>query len=250
MKIQLFKMRHMVLVSTGAVALLGWTGVHESAKADDAGPVGSFVMYAILAIAAVFVVQRCLLLPSKVWVRFDDGSLSWRTHKSLIAQEVSPSGTVALDDVVSAAVIVQHPTSRVLWNRRQVEMRSVRLELRDGEHVVLPIRGRRHAPGPGHRRQRERRFPAPAARRRTAAPAPRACVRARRADHVSRPQDSPDGYGSRDRDLTGAAQRCVSTGRLTEEASDVRWARRALCARATAHGRGAPTAGDHARRGR
>ncbi|MFD7163233.1 hypothetical protein [Streptomyces violascens] len=141
MKIQLFKMRHMVLISTGAVALLGWTGVHESAKAEDAGSVVSYVVYAILGAAAVFVVQRCLLLPSKVWVRFDEGSLSWRTHKSLIAQEVSPSGTVALDDVVSAAVIVQHPTSRVLWNRRQVEMRSVRLELRSGERVVLPIRG-------------------------------------------------------------------------------------------------------------
>ncbi|KOU34938.1 hypothetical protein ADK54_39570 [Streptomyces sp. WM6378] len=141
MKIQLVKMRHMVLISTGAVALLGWAAAHESAKAEEAGPVGSYVMYAILGVAAVFVVQRCLSLPSKAWVRFDGGSLSWRTHKSLLAQEVSPSGAVDLAAVVSAAVIVQHPTSRVLWNRRQVEMRAVRLELKSGAHVVLPIRG-------------------------------------------------------------------------------------------------------------
>ncbi|MFG2722764.1 hypothetical protein ACGFW5_31375 [Streptomyces sp. NPDC048416] len=68
-------------------------------------------------------------------------SLSWRTHKSLLAQGVSASGSVALGDVVSVAVIMQISVVRVLWRRRELEMRSVRLKLRDGTHVVLPIRG-------------------------------------------------------------------------------------------------------------
>ncbi|MFG3282947.1 hypothetical protein [Streptomyces sp. NPDC048111] len=134
----------MVLISAVAVAVLVLLGAYGASKADDAGSAGSFAtyaMYAIYGFAALFVVQRCLLLPSKAWVRFDDGSLTWRTHKSLVAQEVSPSGTVLLRDIMAASVIVQHPTSRVLWNKRQVEMRSVRLELASGERVVLPVRG-------------------------------------------------------------------------------------------------------------
>ncbi|MCX5385623.1 hypothetical protein [Streptomyces sp. NBC_00083] len=131
----------MVRYSIGAVVIFALLGLYWYADAKETGSTGDLVMCGFLGIAALFVVQRCLLLPSKAWVRFDGDVLEWRTHKSLLKQEVSPSGSVALRDIVAAEVIVQHPTSRVLWTKRQVEMRAVCLELTDGENVVLPIRG-------------------------------------------------------------------------------------------------------------
>ena len=134
-------MRHMVIISAAAVGAFGWMGAAEYAKVDERGSVAAYVIYVVLGLGALFVVQRCLLLPSKAWVRIEGDSLAWKTHKSLVEQGVSASDSVAMRDVESVAVIVQNPTTRMLWTRRQIEMRAIRLELRGGENVVLPIRG-------------------------------------------------------------------------------------------------------------
>ncbi|PKV77089.1 hypothetical protein BX283_8018 [Streptomyces sp. TLI_146] len=100
----------------------------------------SVLAQVFLGLLALLVVARFLSLPAQIWVRVDAESIAWKTPRGGAKSGLSPSGSVRVEDVASAAVVKEQANVRVFGARKQVEMRGVRLELRSGESVVLPLR--------------------------------------------------------------------------------------------------------------
>ncbi|MFD9483587.1 hypothetical protein ACFWBX_06200 [Streptomyces sp. NPDC059991] len=94
----------------------------------------------LIGLLALLVVARFLSLPSQIWVRVDAGAIAWKTPRGGVKNGLSPSGSVRVEDIVSAVVAKEQANVRVFGARKQVEMRGVRLGLRSGESVMLPLR--------------------------------------------------------------------------------------------------------------
>ncbi|MEU8967199.1 hypothetical protein AB0C89_36685 [Streptomyces sp. NPDC048491] len=130
MKVQVFTTRQAVSASVFAGGVLFAIAVSLS----------SAVLQAVIGVAALALVVRFLALPSQVWVRIDADAISWRTPRSGVKNGLPPSGTVALSDVAEATVVRDRTTIRTFGAAKQMEMRGVRLILRSGETVMLPVR--------------------------------------------------------------------------------------------------------------
>ncbi|KOU34939.1 hypothetical protein [Streptomyces sp. WM6378] len=100
----------------------------------------SVVLQTVIGAAALIMIVRLLALPLQVWVRIDARAISWKTPRAGVKNGLPPSGTVAVEDVVAAAVVRERTTVRTFGTRKEMEMRGVRLTLRSGDDVMLPIR--------------------------------------------------------------------------------------------------------------
>ncbi|MFK8905874.1 hypothetical protein [Streptomyces sp. YS-3] len=100
----------------------------------------SVLAQVFLGLLALLVVVRFLSLPSQIWVRVDAEAIAWKTPRGGVKSGLSPSDSVRVEDIVSAVVIKEEANVRVFGARKQVDMRGVRLGLRSGEGIVLPLR--------------------------------------------------------------------------------------------------------------
>ncbi|MFE9402408.1 hypothetical protein ACFYNY_11580 [Streptomyces sp. NPDC006530] len=75
-----------------------------------------------------------------MWGRIDADAIAWKTPRSGVKNGLPPFGTVALADVVAAAVVRERTPVRTFGARKELEMRGVRLTLRSGSSVILPAR--------------------------------------------------------------------------------------------------------------
>ncbi|WP_344077870.1 hypothetical protein [Streptomyces crystallinus] len=100
----------------------------------------SVLAQVFLGLLALLVAVRFLSLPSQIWVRVDAEAIAWKTPRGGAKNGLSPSGSVRVEEIASAAVVKEQAHVRVLGSRKQVEMRGVRMGLRSGESIVLPLR--------------------------------------------------------------------------------------------------------------
>ncbi|MFG3282946.1 hypothetical protein [Streptomyces sp. NPDC048111] len=101
----------------------------------------SLVLQSVIGVAALVLVVRFLLLPSQIWVRIDATTIAWRTPRGAVRNNgLPPSGSVAVADVASAAVVRERTAVRSFGVRKELELRGVRLTLRTGGTVLLPLR--------------------------------------------------------------------------------------------------------------
>ncbi|MFD7163232.1 hypothetical protein [Streptomyces violascens] len=100
----------------------------------------SVVLQAVIGAAALIMIGRFLALPFQVWVRIDAQAITWKTSRAGVKNGLPASGTVAVGDVVAAAVVREKTTVRTFGTQKEMEMRGVRLTLRSGDGIMLPAR--------------------------------------------------------------------------------------------------------------
>ncbi|MCX5385624.1 hypothetical protein [Streptomyces sp. NBC_00083] len=129
-KVQIFTMRQAVNASIFFGCILFAIGVSLS----------STILQAVIGVAAIALIVRFLLLPSQGWVRIDADTIAWRTPRGGRKTGLPPAGSVAVTDIAAADMVKQTVTIRPLGAAKQMEMRGIRLTLRSGGSVLLPIR--------------------------------------------------------------------------------------------------------------